>query len=136
MTKWKDSIFRRRNFKQRTVWIWAYRRLKHRFTPTFPLISKTNTPDIDIFEFLQVTVTLNTQKLASTIKFQSSVNNFFSRNRFPASPKDITVARVDGEVANKTKRGGVCKIKACSFLYSYLILEDLSNECYLNLLFC
>ena len=79
--------------------------------PTFPLISKTNTPDIDIFEFLQVTITLNTQKLASTIKVLSNVNNLFSRNRFPASPEDITVARVDGEVANKTKGEGYVKLR-------------------------
>ena len=83
--------------------------------PTFPLISKTNTPDIDIFEFLQVTITLNTQKLASTIKFQSSVNNVFSRNRFPASPEDSTVARVDSEVANKTKGEGYVKLRLVPF---------------------
>ena len=75
------------------------------------MISKTNTPDIDIFEFLQVTITLNTQKLASTIKFESNANNFFLRNRFPASPEDITVARVDGEVANKTKGEGYVKLR-------------------------
>lgn len=82
--------------------------------PTFPLISKTNTPDIDIFEFLQVTITLNTQKLASTIKFQSKVNNFL-RNRFPASPEDIAVARMDGEVANKTKGEGYVNLRLVPF---------------------
>ena len=114
MQNLKDSIFRRRNFKQRTVWM-SLQEDKISMFPTFPLISKTNTADIDIFEFLQVTITLNTQKLASTIKVQSNVNNFFSRNRFPASPEDITVARVDGEVANKTKGEGYVKLRLVPF---------------------
>ena len=43
------------------------------------------------------------------------LTTFFLRSRFPASPEDITVARVDGEVANKTMGEGYVKLRLVPF---------------------